>query len=47
MQRAMLFENKKNVEYTINKHKVTLNRDNDKKRVQAVGITLLARGYFG
>ena len=32
--------------YTLNKHKIALNKDNDKKRVQADGITTLARGYL-
>ena len=31
--------------YTVNKHKIALNRDNDKRLVQADGITTLARGY--
>ena len=40
----MLFENKKHEVYTINKHKVALNRDDDDKRLfQADGITALAR----
>ena len=41
----MLFENKKHEVYTVNKHKITLNRDDDKRVVQADGITTLARGY--
>ena len=40
----MLFENRKHEVYTINKHKKTLNRDDDKRLVQADGITTLARG---
>ena len=40
----MLFENKKHVVYTVNKHKIALNRDDDKRIVQANGITTLARG---
>ena len=44
----MLFENKKHVVYTVNKHKIALNRHNDKrvgKRVvQVDGITTLASG---
>ena len=43
----MLFENKKHDVYTINKHKIALNRDDGKKLVQADGITTLARGYVG
>ena len=39
----MLFENKK--VNTVNKHKIGLNRDDDKRLVQADGITTLARGY--
>ena len=41
----MLFENEKQEIYTIIKHKVALNRDDDKRIVQADGITTLARGY--
>ena len=41
----MLFENKKHDVYTINKHKIALNRDDDKRLVQADGITTLTRGY--
>ena len=41
----MLFENKKHKVYTVNKHKIALNRDNDKRLVQADGMTTLARGY--
>ena len=41
----MLFESKKHEVYTVNKHKITLNRDNYKRIVQANGITTLARGY--
>ena len=40
-----LFENKKHEVYTVNKHKVALNRDDDKRLVQADGMTTLARGY--
>ena len=43
----MLFENKKHEVYTVNKHKIALNRgDNDKRIVQADRITTLARGYI-
>ena len=41
----MLFENKKHVVHTVNKHKIALNRVDDKRLVQANGITTLARGY--
>ena len=41
----MLFENKKHKVYTVNKYKIVLNRDDDKRLVQADGITTLARGY--
>ena len=41
----MLFENKKQEVYTVNKYKIALNRDDDKRLVQADGITTLARGY--
>ena len=41
----MLFENKKDEVYVVNKYKITLNRDNDKRLVWADGITTLSRGY--
>ena len=41
----MLFENKKHEVYTVNKHKIALNRVDDKRLVQADGITTLARGH--
>ena len=41
----MLFENKKRKVYAVNKHKEALNKDNDKRYVQADGITTLASGY--
>ena len=41
----MLFGNRKHKVYTVNKHKIALNRDNDKRRVQADGIATLVRGY--
>ena len=41
----MLFENKRHEVYTVNKHKVALNRDDDKRLVQADEIATLARGY--
>ena len=40
----MLFENKKREVYTVNEHKIVLNRDGDNRVVQADGITTLARG---
>ena len=39
----ILFKNKKHKFYTVNKHKITLNRDDDKRLVQVNGITTLAR----
>ena len=44
-QEQMLFENKKHEVYRVKNHKVALNRDNDKRLVQADGITTLAKGY--
>ena len=41
----MLFENKKHEVYRVNKYKIALNRDDDKRIVQADGITTLTRGY--
>ena len=41
----MLFENKNHEDYTVNKCKIALNRDDDKRIVQVDGITTLARGY--
>ena len=41
----MLFENKKHEVYSVNKHKIALNRDNDKRILQADGIITLVRGY--
>ena len=40
----ILFENKKHKVHTFNKHKIAQNRDDDKRLVQADGITTLARG---
>ena len=40
----MFFENKKHEVDTVNKHKIALNRDDD-RTVQADGITTLAREY--
>ena len=31
--------------YTVNKHKIVLNRDDDKRLVQVDGIATFARGY--
>ena len=45
-RKQMLFENKKYEVYTVNKYKIALNRDNDKRILQADGITTLARGYI-
>ena len=42
----MLFENKKHKVYTVNRHKIALNRDDDKRLIQADGVTTLARGYI-
>ena len=42
----MLSENKKHEVYTVNKHKIALNRDDDKRVVQADLLTTLARGYM-
>ena len=41
----MLFENKKHEVYKLNKHKIALKRDDDKRLVQANGITTLAREH--
>ena len=40
----MLFENKKHEVYTVNKNKIALNRDDDKRLVQVDRITILAKG---
>ena len=40
-----LFENKKHKIYTVNKHKIALNRDDDKRIVQVHGIRTLTWGY--
>ena len=42
----ILFENKKHEIYTVNKHKIALNRDDDRRLVQAGGKTTLVRGYI-
>ena len=41
----MLFENKKHKLFTVNKCKIALNREDDKRIIQDDGITTLARGY--
>ena len=41
----MLFGNKNHEVYTVNKYKIALSRDDDKRIVQADRITTLARGY--
>ena len=41
----MLFENNRHEVYTVNKHKLALNRDDDNRIVQANGIITLARGH--
>ena len=41
----MLFENKKREVCTVNKYKIALNRDDNKRIVQADGIATLARRY--
>ena len=41
----MLFKNKKHEVCMVNKYKIALNRDDDKRIVQSDGITTLARGY--
>ena len=41
----MLFEIKKHKVYTVNEHKIALNRDDDRRLIQADGITKLARGH--
>ena len=41
----MLFENKNHEIYTVNKCKIALNRDDDKRLVQKDRITTLARGF--
>ena len=41
----MLFENKKHEVYKLNKHKIALKRDDDKRLVQANGIATLAKEH--
>ena len=45
-RKQMLFENKKHEVYTVNKCKIVLYRDDDKRDVQVDGITTLVRGYL-
>ena len=40
----ILFEKKKHKVYTVNKHKIALNRDDDRRLVQADGITKIGQG---
>ena len=40
-----MFENKKHEVYTVNKYKIALDRDDNKRIVRVNGITTLARGY--
>ena len=42
----MLFEHKKHDIFTVNKCKIALNRDDDKRIIQEDGITTLARGFI-
>ena len=42
----MLLENKKHVVHTVNKHIIALNRDDDKRLLQANGAVTLARRYL-
>ena len=42
----VLFENKKHDIYTVNKCKIALNRDDDKRLTQKDGITTLVRGFY-
>ena len=41
----MFFKKKKHEVYTVNKHKIALNRDDDKRVLQVDGITTLASGH--
>ena len=41
-----MFENKKPDLYKVNKHQITLKRDNDRKRVEADGIRMLVSRYL-
>ena len=42
----MLFENKKHEVYTVNKHKIALNSDDDKRLVQADGIFFIYKNIL-
>ena len=45
-KQQMLFENKKQEVYTVNNHKIALNRDDNKRLLQVDDITTLARRYL-
>ena len=45
-RKQMLFENKKQEVYKVNKHERAIEREDDKRRVEADGITILASGYL-
>ena len=42
----MLFEHEKHDVFTVNKCKIALNRDDDKRIISEDGITMLARGFI-
>ena len=44
-KKEMLFEPKKHKIFTVNKYKIALNRDDDKRLVQKDGVTTLAKGF--
>ena len=41
----VLFEHEKHDVFTVNKCKIALNKDDDKRIIQEDGISTLARGY--